>query len=122
MSWLRVGQTKGTEMTTKINFNATQLQLVYSPWEQREVPIRFAGNCVVCNATTYQTQEDNGHWKDPDPRGMVGIQHSSASLEARDYSMTGLDVPVCYACRDTFATYQKALAIAKGQWGKGANE
>ena len=100
----------------KVNFHYTGLQLVYSEWERREVPIRFAGKCCVCGANTFQTQGENGHWQDPDPRGLVGDRHSSASLEAKDYDMTGEDVPVCWSCRDTVGSYRKALDIAKRSW------
>lgn len=108
---------KGTMKTKSFNPQITRrIQRVYSEWEKRFVPIRFAGRCVVCHRTTYQTQEESGNWMDPDPRGMIGDKHSGASLEARDYSLTGEDVPVCWSCRDNAVNYRKALTIAKATW------
>ncbi len=104
-------------MNKTLNFRSTKNQSFYSEWEKRDIPVIFAGKCVVCNRNTYQCSDGKGHNYDPDPRGTIPETHASASLVASEYSMTGKDIPVCFQCSNTRETYEKALQIAKRQWG-----
>lgn len=109
---------KGKIMTKKqtINFHTTREQTYYDPWEHRETKVRFAGRCVICNRTTYQPIGAGGLPFDPDPRGIFTEHHASASFEASEYGMEGPEVPCCFDCHNTHESYEKALAIARGQW------
>lgn len=102
----------------KLNFNTQKEQSFLDPWNgNKEVKVIFAGKCVCCGRNTYQVNEGNGNFE-PDPRGQINEKHASASLVAKEYSMEGKDVPVCFECANSRNNYERALNIAKTQFWK----
>lgn len=103
----------------RLDFRTTEDQQFFSQWENRNVTVRFAGRCVVCNRKVYQPLSERGHPYDPDPRGIFGQEHAAAHLVASEFSCTGKDITLCFECSNTREKYDRALAIARKEW-KGA--
>lgn len=84
------------------NFRSTGTQVV--EWGNEQHTVTFAGWCVVCGVTTYSGMES------------AWLDHNDQSLEASDYEMVGVDVPLCFNCANTESRYHAGLAIAKRKW------
>lgn len=116
-SWARfAAKQRERRAKSRPNFRTIKNQTFFDGWEGREVTVRFAGLCICCGSKTYQPSDEKGHFYDPDPRGVFGPKHASASFVASEYGMTGPDVPCCFDCANTRETYEKGLVIAKKQW------
>lgn len=100
----------------KLNWRTDQDQIFFSQWENRDVLVKFAGPCAVCQSRTYSPCSEDGRPYDPDPRGTFVQQHASAHLLASEYSMNGPDVVLCFECSNTREKYERGLAIARAQW------
>lgn len=100
----------------KPNWKMSCDQIYFSEWEKRDVLVKFAGPCAVCQSRTYSPCSEDGRPYDPDPRGMFVPEHASAHLVASEYSMSGPDVVLCFECSNTREKYERGLAIARGQW------
>lgn len=102
----------------KPNWRTTEDQQYFSQWENRLVTIKHAGKCVVCGRNVYQPTDETGRPYDPDPRGIFQQEHAAAHLVASEYSMSGLDIPLCFECSNTRNKYERGLAIAKDIWNE----
>jgi hypothetical protein len=90
-----------------------QSKTFLTQWTRQNETVRHAGHCVVCSHAVFEISEDGKHFGNPDFRGELGIHNSCACLDAKDYGMIGLDVPVCADCANTSQSYTKAVEIAK---------
>ena len=86
-------------------------QIYHDPWRGTNRTCRFAGQCVLCHTRTYEFDDGEN-----DPRGVLG-DHAANALVAKEYGMTGPDVPGCFTCQnDTEQRYNRILKIAKRRW------
>ncbi len=80
----------------------------------------YAGQCIVCGTRVFEERDYTagqlGGAYAPDPRGVIG-NHSASWLVASEYDMTGADVLTCFNCQNEQPRYERALKIAKSQWG-----